>query len=148
MIDQLQESELREAIELFYFAYRSFTEGPDRLLQSKSLSRVHHRILYFVARSPHININELLAVLRVSKQALNAPLRKLVELDLVRPELAESDRRVKQLSLSPAGRKLEAKLTETQMGQLATVFNKSGGPAVKGWRVIMSQLHGNAQSSG
>lgn len=143
MIDQLKQSELHEAMERFYFAYRSFTEGPDRILQAKSLTRVHHRILYFVARNPHININELLGLLQVSKQALNAPLRKLTELGLVRPELAEHDRRVKQLTLSGEGKELEAKLSKTQMTHLEKVFAKCGKRAVLGWSEVMTAMPGD-----
>src|SRR5690606_39167123 len=124
MVD-LNKDELREAIELLYFAYRSFTAGPDRILEEQGLGRVHHRILYFVGRNPHININELLRILDVSKQALNAPLRKLLELGLVEAETAAHDRRVKQLKLSRQGQKLEARLTSTQMELLGKVFGKS-----------------------
>ena len=70
MVDQLQDPRLQQAIELFYFAYRSFTAVPDQILQDKGLGRVHHRILYFVGRNPGLNINELLTILQVSKQAL------------------------------------------------------------------------------
>lgn len=140
MVDQSKESELHEAMERFYFAYRSFTEGPDRILRAKSLSRAHHRILYFVARNPHININELLGVLAVTKQALNAPLRKLIELRLVRAELAKHDRRVKQLTLSGEGKKLEARLSKTQMAHLEKVFAKCGKRAVLGWSDVMTAM--------
>ncbi|RXL39562.1 MarR family transcriptional regulator, partial [Citrobacter sp. AAK_AS5] len=61
MIDLKRQAELREAIELLYFSYREFTAGPDRILAERGLSRVHHRILYFVGRSPGIPINALLA---------------------------------------------------------------------------------------
>lgn len=140
MVDQLEKEQLREAIELFYFAYRSFTAGPDRILREQDLGRVHHRILYFVGRHPHININELLRILDVSKQALNAPLRKLLELGLVEAETATHDRRVKQLVLSKQGQKLEARLTSTQMEHLAKVFEKSGVRAVKAWREVMRKI--------
>ena len=142
MVDQSDKEELREAIELFYFAYRSFTAGPDRILEEQGLGRVHHRILYFVGRNPHININELLRILEVSKQALNAPLRKLVELGLIEAETAAHDRRVKQLVLSRPGHKLEARLTSTQMELLGKVFGKSGVRAVKAWRDVMRRIPG------
>ncbi len=140
MVDQLNSKELREAIEQFYFAYRSFTSGPDRILQEQGLSRVHHRILYFVGQNPGVNINELLAILDVSKQALNAPLRKLIEEGLIQQKTAEHDRRVKRLSLSKAGQKLEAKLTNTQLRLLGNVFAEAGSQAVSGWREIMGEI--------
>ena len=82
MVDPRQD-ELREAIELLYFAYRAFTDQPDRILEGRGLGRMHHRILYFIGRNPGISIGGLLGVLAISKQALNAPLRQLIEMKLV-----------------------------------------------------------------
>lgn len=142
MVDQSREPELRQAIELFYFAYRSFTAGPDRILKEQGLGRVHHRILYFVGRNPGLPVNELLKLLEVSKQALNAPLRRLTELGLVEAAPAAEDRRVKRLRLSREGAKLEARLTRTQMRQLEKVFAEAGGDAEEGWRRVMREIPG------
>ena len=82
MTDLNNEDRLRDAIEHLYFGYREFTAGPDRILEERGLNRVHHRILYFVGRNDRISVNSLLAILAISKQALNVPLRKLVQADL------------------------------------------------------------------
>jgi DNA-binding MarR family transcriptional regulator len=140
MVDQSQSPRLQQAIELFFFAYRAFTAVPDQVLLEKGLGRVHHRILYFVGRNPQLNINELLQILGVSKQALNAPLRKLTELGLIEVETAQHDRRVKQLQLSKTGAKLEAQLTQSQMQHLARAFSQGGDTAVDGWFKIMESL--------
>ncbi len=144
MVDQsdapLREEALRLAIEQFYFGYRAFTTPPDRILEQRGLGRVHHRILYFVGRNPHISVNALLGLLNVSKQALNAPLRQLVEMKLIAMEAAEHDRRVRQLTLTASGSKLEALLTGTQMEQLQTVFEEAGAEAEAGWHRVMLSL--------
>jgi DNA-binding MarR family transcriptional regulator len=140
MVEQAQDPRLQQAIEQFFFAYRAFTAVPDRILLEQGLGRVHHRILYFVGRNPALNINELLQILGVSKQALNAPLRKLTELGLIEVETARHDRRVKQLRLSRTGARLEAQLTQSQMQHLARAFTQSGEKAVDGWVRIMQAL--------
>ena len=137
MIDLQRQVELREAIELFFFGYRAFTSRPDRILDQRGLGRVHHRILYFVGREPGIAINALLDILGVSKQALNAPLRQLVEMKLVAVQLATHDRRYKELRLTHDGAKLEAQLSGTQMKHLAAVFDAAGAPAEAAWKRIM-----------
>ena len=153
MIDQLstdtlaampREDALRLAIEQFYFGYRAFTDTPDHILDQRGLGRVHHRILYFVGRNPQISINTLLALLNVSKQALNAPLRQLIEMKLVAMDTAEHDRRVRQLSLTPGGSKLEAQLTGSQMKQLQAVFDRVGTGAEAGWHRVMASLAENS----
>ena len=150
MIDQIaqnketasisREAALRLAIEQFYFGYRAFTSPPDRILEQRGLGRVHHRILYFVGRNAHISVNTLLSLLNVSKQALNAPLRQLIEMRLVAMGTANHDRRVRELALTPAGAKLEALLTGTQMKQLKAVFEKTGEGAEAGWLQVMRIL--------
>ncbi len=140
MPDVNDEARLREAIELLYFAYREFTAGPDRILAERGLNRVHHRILYFIGRNDAVSVSELLAILDVTKQALHGPLRKLVRLDLVSNEPSAHDRRVKQLRLTTSGRRLERRLTGTQMALLGDVFATAGTPATQGWREVMAAL--------
>lgn len=132
-----RQTELRESIELFFFGYRAFTARPDLILARRGLSRVHHRILYFVGREPDLSVNRLLTTLAVSKQALNAPLRTLLDARLVVARSAEHDRRVKELRLSVDGEKLEAQLTGTQMRHLAAVFATAGSEAETRWRALM-----------
>jgi DNA-binding MarR family transcriptional regulator len=128
---------LREAIELFYFAYRAFTGGPDDVLTARGLGRVHHRILYFVGRNPQIAVNALLEILAVSKQALHAPLRQLVEEKLIVVRADEHDRRFKRLGLTAEGKKLEAQLTGAQMKLLNAVFTAAGSEAEASWKTVM-----------
>ncbi len=118
MIDLNDDARLRAAVETFYFAYREFTAGPDRILAQRGLSRVHHRILYFVGRQPELSVKTLLQVLAITKQALNAPLRQLNEMGLVLSAADSADGRVKRLRLSVEGVRLEARLTATQMALL------------------------------
>ena len=70
-------------MQAFFMAYQAFTARPDEMLARRGLSRVHHRILFFLARSPALSVTQLLACLDVSKQALNIPLRQLQEMQLV-----------------------------------------------------------------
>jgi DNA-binding MarR family transcriptional regulator len=140
MVDPQDEAALRRCIELFYFAYREFTAGPDRVLEQRGLGRVHHRILYFVAHNPDIAVSALLEILGVSKQALNAPLRQLIEMKLVTAAAAGHDRRYKLLRLSDTGRRLEAKLTGSQMKRLGEVFAAAGDDAQRGWQAVMEAM--------
>jgi len=132
-----RDESLREAIELFYFAYRAFTAGPDSILNNRGLGRVHHRILYFVGRNPDIAVHALLEILAVSKQALNAPLRHLVDGNLVSVRPDDHDRRFKRLALTHEGSRLEAQLTGTQMKHLAGVFAAAGSKNEAVWKSIM-----------
>lgn len=135
-----REEKLREAIELFYFAYRAFTDGPDHILEERGLGRVHHRILYFVGRNPQTTVNALLEILDVSKQALHAPLRQLVEERLIVMQADGMDRRYKRLTLTRDGKKLEARLTGAQMKLLGTVFDATGDRTQAAWKTVMREM--------
>lgn len=139
-IDYSRAAELNRALELFHFAYRAFTAGPDRILEGRGLQRVHHRILYFVGRNPDLPINGLLAILGVTKQALNAPLRQLLEMRLVDNQPDASDRRVRRLRLTADGAKLEASLSGQQRKAMEKVFRRCGRQAEQSWRDVMGAI--------
>ena len=142
MVDPHRQDALRQAIELLYFAYRGFTDPPDRILTGRGLGRVHHRILYFIGRHPGVSVRGLLELLAVSKQALHAPLRQLTEMGLVISLADERDRRVKSLRLSAEGQRLEAELTGAQMRFLEAAFERAERAEEQGWRRVMALLAG------
>ena len=147
MVDQLsqnltesREAELNQALELFHFAFRAFTAKPDQLLEARGLQRVHHRVLYFVGRNPDIRVSGLLGILGVTKQALHAPLRQLIAMNLIQDSPDATDKRGKCLALTAEGTKLEAALSGAQRKLLASVFDQTGAEGESAWRAVMDQL--------
>ncbi len=140
MVDPNEPDRLDAALEAVYFGFRALTAQPDALLHRLGYARVHHRILYFVARHPGCSVGELLAIMGVSKQYLHRPLRRLVEDGRVTAERDPGDRRIKRLTLTPEGRDLEARLTGAQKRRLAAVFQAAGAEAEAGWRRVMALL--------
>ncbi len=140
MVDLNRRPELLRSIELFYFAYRAFTARPDDILEEKGLGRVHHRILYFIGRNPGTPVHALLKILGVTKQAANGPIRQLIGMGLVTAGTATHDKRIKLLSLTDTGGRLESQLTETQLKNLARIFEWTGLEAETGWRKVMEAL--------
>jgi DNA-binding MarR family transcriptional regulator len=120
-----------------HFALRAVIARPDEMLLERGLSRVHHRILFFVARQPDITVNQLLQVLNVSKQALNQPLRQLYAQKLVTWTPAPLDKRQRRLVLTDGGRELEHRLTEPQHAMFAHAFAAAGARGEASWRRVM-----------
>src|SRR5579875_1735701 len=89
----LREEELRQGIELLYYAYRDFTAEPDAMLARYGFGRAHHRVIYFVGRHPQMSVTELLAILRITKQSLSRVLGQLVRQGFVRQSPGSRDRR-------------------------------------------------------
>ena len=135
-----RQSELNQALEAMHFGFRAMTYKPDRRLAELGLARVHHRLLYFIGRHPDCSIGELLQIMRVSKQYLHQPLRRLIDLGYVSQRADTRDRRVRRLQLTAQGVKLEFELTEAQRQRFAEIFASAGPTAEKHWRRVMALL--------
>lgn len=134
-------------MEAFFYSYRAFTAKPDEMLARRGLSRVHHRILFFIARNPGLSVSQLLAALGVTKQALNVPLRQLLERDLIRSEACDNDKRRRLLELTAEGGKLEKALRQEQGHLLQRAFDEAGEDAVRGWLAV-NQAIARSQDEG
>lgn len=133
----LREQELREAIELLFFAYRDFTGEPDRVLARYNFGRAHHRVIYFVGRNPGITVSDLLRILAITKQSLSRVLSQLVDEGFVVQRQDSEDRRRRLLTLTEKGRSLESDLTERQMARIARAYREAGPEAVAGFKRVL-----------
>jgi DNA-binding MarR family transcriptional regulator len=97
-------------------------------------------VLFRSGRAPGQSVNDLLAILNVTKQSLNGPLRQLQELGLIQAEADEQDRRIKRLSLTESGQALEAALSGDQRQRFARVFASLGHEDEAAWRRVMAKL--------
>jgi DNA-binding MarR family transcriptional regulator len=136
----LRDEDLRLGIELLFYAYRDFTAEPDRMLEEIGFGRAHHRAIYFVGRYPGINVGELLAILRITKQSLSRVLGELVRKGYILQRQGTSDRRQRRLELTEQGASLERKLAENQRRRIAAAYRAAGPAAVEGFRRVMLGL--------
>jgi DNA-binding MarR family transcriptional regulator len=136
----LRDEDLRLGIELLFYAYRDFTAEPDRMLEAIGFGRAHHRAIYFVGRYPGINVGELLAILRITKQSLSRVLGELVRKGYILQRQGTSDRRQRRLELTDQGAALERKLSENQRRRIAAAYRAAGPAAVEGFRRVMLGL--------
>ena len=136
----LQEEELRQAIEMLFFAYRDFTGEPDTMLAYIGLGRAHHRAIYFVGRNPGITVTELLAILKITKQSLARVLSQLVREGYVMQSTSTEDRRKRLLDLTEKGVDLERKLTANQRKRIANAYKIAGVDAVKGFKNVLQGI--------
>ncbi len=136
----LTDEQLRKGIEAMFFAYRGFTADPDRILADMAYGRAHHRAIHFINRSPGTTVNNLLAILGVTKQSLNRVLRALVEDGLVRSEVGQRDKRERHLFLTDAGVALERTLSDAQRDRMRAAYRAAGPEAVAGFRQVLEAM--------
>ena len=137
----LSEEDLRQGIELLFFAYRDFTGEADLVLAERGLGRAHHRAIYFIGRNPAVTVSQLLRILKITKQSLSRVLQELVAENYVVQTPGPTDRRERRLSLTPRGEELENILTEGQRRRLGRAYAQAGAGAVETFhRVLLSVI--------
>lgn len=136
----LTDEQLRQGIEAMFFAYRGFTADPDRILAELAYGRAHHRAIHFINRAPGTTVNNLLAILGVTKQSLNRVLRTLIADGLVESRVGNLDKRERHLYLTEAGHALEAKLSDAQRARMRAAYREAGPEAVAGFRKVLESM--------
>ncbi len=132
----LREDELRQGIELLFYAYRDFTAEADAVLRDYGFGRAHHRVIYFVGRNPGMPVSALLDILKITKQSLSRVLGQLLRQGFVQ-QRPGNDRRQRLLELTPQGAELERRLTEDQRALVARAYRAAGAEAVEGFRRVL-----------
>jgi DNA-binding MarR family transcriptional regulator len=133
----LRDEELRQGMELLFYAYRDFTFDPDALLIKHGFGRAHHRIIYFVNRNPDISVRELLGILRITKQSLSRVLGQLISDGYVSQRTNTKDRRQRLLRLTEKGEELERVLSKSQRRRIARAYREAGAEAIEGYRKVL-----------
>ncbi|MBV8888344.1 MAG: MarR family transcriptional regulator [Alphaproteobacteria bacterium] len=136
------EEEVRQGIELLFYAYRDFTAEPDAILARYGFGRAHHRVVHFVGRNPQITVGELLGILRITKQSLSRVLGQLVRQGFIVQQPGPHDRRQRRLELTPEGRELERQLSEPQRARIGKAYRGAGTQAVEGFRRVLFGIIG------
>jgi DNA-binding MarR family transcriptional regulator len=136
----LREEDLRQGMELLFYAYRDFTFVADAMLAEFGFGRAHHRVIYFVGRKPSMTVSELLAILKITKQSLSRVLGALVEQGFVSQRPGDRDRRQRLLELTEKGAELERRLSERQRSLIAAAYRSAGADAVEGFRKVLLGL--------
>jgi DNA-binding MarR family transcriptional regulator len=135
----LREDEVRQGIELLFYAYRDFTAEADEVLLTYGFGRAHHRVIYFVGRNPGLPVSALLDILKITKQSLSRVLGQLIRQGFVQ-QRPGPDRRQRLLDLTAQGAELERRLTEDQRALIAKAYRAAGADAVEGFRKVLFGL--------
>jgi DNA-binding MarR family transcriptional regulator len=134
------EDEVREGIELLFFAYRDFIAEPDAILARYGFGRAHHRVIHFVGRHPHMTVSELLGILHITKQSLSRVLSELVEQGFITQRPGPRDRRQRLLELTSDGRRFEREVSAPQRARVAEAYRQAGAAAVDGFRRVLMAI--------
>ena len=135
----LKDKEIRKIMELFFFSYREFTLGPDKILNNLNFGRAHHRVIYFVGKQKEITIRDLLIILKITKQSLSRVLNQLVKEKYIHVSIGK-DKRTKNLCLTDKGTKLEEDLSLIQINKIKNTIKKIDIKDINGFKKILYKM--------
>ena len=108
----LKDEQIKEFIQLLYYAYRETFSDPKEILSKKFFGPAHLRALNLIEGNPGINLGELIFRLKVTKQSLNRVLRDLIKAKMIKQIQDENDTRKKNLFCSSD---IEKSIHESEM---------------------------------
>lgn len=136
----LSDEDIREGVELLFYAYRDFISDPDEMLKEYGFGRAHHRVVHFVSRNPGMTVSELLSILRITKQSLGRVLKQLVDQGFILQASGVTDRRQRLLSLTDKGQELEHRLSTLQRARVGDAWKQAGPEAIAGYKKVLANL--------
>ena len=136
----LKDEQIKEFIQLLYYAYRETFSDPQELLSKKFFGPAHLRALHLIERNPGINLGELIFRLKVTKQSLNRVLKDLIKLEIITFKKDEKDTRVKHVFLNDKGEKIFNEVFDQQKKRIYNALLNSSSEEVINFDNVLSKI--------
>jgi DNA-binding MarR family transcriptional regulator len=139
----LKDEQIKDFIQLLFYAYRETFSDPKKLLDENSYGQAHLRALNLIERNPGTNLGELMFLLKVTKQSLNRVLRDLINSKMIKQIKDGEDTRRKNLFLDKEGQIFFNKIYETQKKRIFHALKNSEPDSVLKFKEVLNKIiHG------
>ena len=136
----LKDDQIKEFIQLLYYAYRETFSDPSEILSKKFFGPAHLRAMNLIESNPGINLGELIFKLKVTKQSLNRVLRDLIKSKMIRQVQDESDTRKKNLFLDKEGKIFFQTVYNTQKKRIFNALKNSNADSVIKFKEVLKRI--------
>ena len=136
----LKDDQIKEFIQLLYYAYRETFSDPKEILSKKYFGPAHLRALNLIESNPGINLGELIYKLKVTKQSLNRVLRDLVKSKMIKQIQDESDTRKKNLFLDKEGQIFFETVYNLQKKRIFNALKNSSSDSVIKFKNVLKKI--------
>ena len=136
----LKDEQIKEFIQLLYYAYRETFSDPKDILSKKYFGPAHLRALNLIERNPGINLGELIFRLKVTKQSLNRVLRELIKSKMIKQIKDNNDTRRKNLFLDKEGKVFFEKIYESQKKRIFHALKNSEPDSVIKFKEVLNKI--------
>ncbi len=136
----LKDEQIKEFIQLLYYAYRETFSDPKEILSKKFFGPAHLRALNLIEQNPGINLGELIFRLKVTKQSLNRVLRDLIRTKMIKQVQDETDTRKKNLFLDREGKTFFETVYNTQKKRIFNALKNSSSDSVIKFKDVLKKI--------
>lgn len=136
----LRDDKLKETLNNFFLVYKNFENQILENTNDHNFGIADIRCILVILLYPGITFNELMIRLGITKQSLNRVLKILISEKMVVQEINVKDKRMKNLFLSEASKKIINSLVSPTIKEISRAFQKSGSEAVNGFNQTFSML--------
>jgi DNA-binding MarR family transcriptional regulator len=136
----LKDEQIKEFIQLLYYAYRETFSDPKEVLSKKFFGPAHLRALNLIEGNPGINLGELIFKLKVTKQSLNRVLRDLIKSKMIKQVQDEHDTRRKNLFLDKEGKTFFEMVYNTQKKRIFNALKNSSSDSVIKFKGVLNKI--------
>ena len=136
----LKDEQIKEFIQLLYYAYRESFSDPKEILSKKFFGPAHLRALNLIEQNPGINLGELIFRLKITKQSLNRVLRDLLKSKMIKQIQDEEDTRKKNLFLDKEGKIFFDALYNSQKKRIFNALKNSSSDSVIKFKNVLKKI--------
>ena len=136
----LKDEQIKDFIQLLFYAYRETFSDPKKLLNENSFGPAHLRALNLIERNPGTSLGELMFLLKVTKQSLNRVLRDLIESKMIKQIKDTEDTRKKNLFLDKDGQVFFNKVYEIQKKRIFNALKNSEPESVVKFKKVLDKI--------
>ena len=136
----LKDDQIKEFIQLLYYAYRETFSDPREILSKKFFGPAHLRALHLIESNPGINLGELIFKLKVTKQSLNRVLRELIKEKMIKQIKDDKDTRKKNLYLDKEGKDFFEVVYNAQKKRIFNALKSSEPDSVIKFKEVLKKI--------
>ena len=136
----LKDEQIKEFIQLLYYAYRETFSDPKEILSKKYFGPAHLRALNLIEGNPGINLGELIFRLKVTKQSLNRVLRDLIKAKMIKQIQNNNDTRKKNIFLEKEGKIFFEAVYSTQKKRIFNALKNSNPDSVVKFKNVLKKI--------
>lgn len=138
--NQRQSDDVHDTLTLFMLVHLALASDADAELTKHQLTRTHHRILYLVTHGPGVSVGRIVEVLRLTPQAVQGPMRRLLDDGYIEQRASNEDRRRRHLHATRKGEILLRTVSEKQFDRIARAFSKASTSAIYQFSSMLLRL--------